>query len=255
MPSQGRCRSAEDAGGCPARIRTSIDGVRVRSLTIRRRGSLGARGIESGPFCLSTLRHPAPAGLALDHQLVIKPESSQPPARAVKDRKWAYHGAGSRQCAGSAAGVSRAERAVGSGVFAEAGASPSYLWRDRSRHQQLPPADRSAERRAASPSSTPFRASSASAKACRAPANCRRTRWTARSARSPSAPTSSGAATSRCPARSRPKPAAAPRTGASSPSGSAAKRASHSTSSSLTRKLGSRSSAATSCSSRATAPR
>ena len=35
--------------GCPARIRTSIDGVRVRSLTIRRRGSLGSGGIESAP--------------------------------------------------------------------------------------------------------------------------------------------------------------------------------------------------------------
>ena len=37
--------------GCPARIRTSIDGVRVRSLTIRRRGNATAsegREIESG---------------------------------------------------------------------------------------------------------------------------------------------------------------------------------------------------------------
>src|SRR3954454_15611799 len=34
--------------GCPARIRTSIDGVRVRSLTFRRRGSAG-RGIGPGP--------------------------------------------------------------------------------------------------------------------------------------------------------------------------------------------------------------
>jgi hypothetical protein len=33
--------------GCPAWIRTTIDGVRVRSLTIRRRGSLGSGGIES----------------------------------------------------------------------------------------------------------------------------------------------------------------------------------------------------------------
>lgn len=29
--------------GCPARIRTSIDGIRIRSLTFRRRGSEGAQ--------------------------------------------------------------------------------------------------------------------------------------------------------------------------------------------------------------------
>jgi hypothetical protein len=34
------------AAGCPARIRTSINGVRVRSLTIRRQGNAGGRQIR-----------------------------------------------------------------------------------------------------------------------------------------------------------------------------------------------------------------
>ncbi len=38
----------QEKSGCPARIRTSIDGVRVRSLTIRRRGNRKAREIGKG---------------------------------------------------------------------------------------------------------------------------------------------------------------------------------------------------------------
>ena len=39
--------------GCPAWIRTTIDGVRVRSLTIRRRGSLGCGEIERALFAVN----------------------------------------------------------------------------------------------------------------------------------------------------------------------------------------------------------
>src|SRR5437868_14294878 len=65
-------------GGCPARIRTSIDGVRVRSLTIRRRGSLGPGGIESARNPVNDAP-PDPSGLAPAYRFVIKPEPSQPP--------------------------------------------------------------------------------------------------------------------------------------------------------------------------------
>ena len=37
----GHALSLAQKSGCPARIRTSIDGVRVRSLTIRGRGNEG----------------------------------------------------------------------------------------------------------------------------------------------------------------------------------------------------------------------
>src|SRR6185369_11103295 len=39
--------------GCPVRIRTSIDGVRVRSLTFRRRGINQAREIGAGLYAVN----------------------------------------------------------------------------------------------------------------------------------------------------------------------------------------------------------
>ena len=99
-------------------------------------------------------------------------------------------------------------------LFAAAGAAPPHLWRDRPRHQQLPAADRAADRRRLHRHRRLF----AHRPAGRGPVAHRRAvarrRWTARSARCRSAPTSCGAATSRCRARSRPRPAAAPTNGA-----------------------------------------
>src|SRR5215210_7692725 len=64
-------------GGCPARIRTSIDGVRVRSLTIRRRGSLGSGEIERALYPVNAASWQA-SGVAQPHKIVIKTGSSQP---------------------------------------------------------------------------------------------------------------------------------------------------------------------------------
>src|SRR3546814_7005909 len=47
------CQGGKKSAGCPARIRTSIDGVRVRSLTFRRRGINGR--VEAGQIILAVL--------------------------------------------------------------------------------------------------------------------------------------------------------------------------------------------------------
>ena len=78
----------ENRHGCPAWIRTTIDGVRVRSLTIRRRGSLGAGEIEMEPQPCQRRQGSAPSGpsalptvtrrVAQRPPFVIKTRPSQP---------------------------------------------------------------------------------------------------------------------------------------------------------------------------------
>src|SRR3546814_15806356 len=47
------CQGGKKSAGCPARIRTSIDGVRVRSLTFRRRGINGR--VEAGQIIVAVM--------------------------------------------------------------------------------------------------------------------------------------------------------------------------------------------------------
>ena len=130
------------------------------------------------------------------------------------------HGAGSCQYAGLAAGLCRAGRAVGTRVLAAARDLPPHIWSDRSRHQQLPAADRASDRRG-------FTVIDAFSRIVRLGEGLslsgalRRMRWIGRSERCRCARTNCGGAMSRCRARSRPRRAAAPPTAPSSPSASA----------------------------------
>ena len=153
VSSQGRRRRGryklprmKRKAGCPAWIRTTIDGVRVRSLTIRRRGTDGRPRDRKRPsYCQ---RRVGCSGEVLALRFAIRLKRTQVSRlgfRRCRIETGVVHGAKCRQCAGT---VASAATSAGSRKAAgPARSSSPHLWCPRPRHEQLSLAHCSAGRR------------------------------------------------------------------------------------------------------------
>ena len=190
-------------------IRTTIDGVKVRSLTIRRRAAREGGGIERVPEAVNA----APSGVQTCPTTVNCESATKSAARIGRWRtetgvEWRRVPPMRRLCG------RLTSRRVGHRTRASAlarAASPQ-VWRDRSRHQQLPLADCAPDRGRVYGHRCFSRFVRLGEGLSRS-GQSRRMRWTARWARSASAPRSFAGATSRSPVPSPRKPAGGPRTG------------------------------------------
>ena len=141
-PAQPLRYSGNGKAGCPTRIRTLIDGVRVRSLTIRGSGNSGPRSRQGR----ANGQGPAP-----NDWLSHAPDCANPAPSSgglwagPQEHKERRHGRSSRHYAAPACRRAPGPGGCPSGAPAQkALARRAALCRARPRHQQLPPADRAA---------------------------------------------------------------------------------------------------------------